>query len=49
MAISRMDTGTARWLEEIDERGALDGYFRPPLTEDEQDLARREGWILGIG
>jgi hypothetical protein len=40
---------TARWVKEMDERGALERYFHPPLNEEEQRLARREGWILGIG
>jgi hypothetical protein len=38
----------AQWLSEMGERGFLDRYFRPPLTEDEKRLARLEGWILGI-
>jgi hypothetical protein len=40
---------TSRWLKEMDERGALDRYFHPPLNAAEQRLTRREGWILGIG
>ena len=38
----------ARWLAEMGERGSLDPYFHPPLTEDEKRLARLEGWILDV-
>lgn len=38
----------ARWLKEIDERGFLERYFHPPLTDEEQRIAELEGWILGI-
>ena len=38
----------ARWLKETDERGFLDGYFHPPLTDEERQVAELEGWILGI-
>lgn len=38
----------ARWLKETDERGFLDSYFDPPLTDDERKFADLEGWILGI-
>jgi hypothetical protein len=38
----------ARWLKECDQRGILDHYFHPPLTEAEAKQARREGWILGV-
>ena len=39
---------TARWLFEMDRRGALSRYFTPPLSESEVSIAEREGWILGV-
>jgi hypothetical protein len=39
---------TARWLQEIDGRVALDHYLMPPLTDEELEVAELEGWILGI-
>ena len=40
---------TARWLAEMDRCGQLvDRYFSPPLSEAEQQIARVEGWILGV-
>lgn len=30
------------------ERGALAGYFAPPLTPAERAIAELEGWILGV-
>lgn len=39
---------TARWLLESHERGFLERYFHPSLTREERDMARLEGWILGI-
>lgn len=38
----------AQWLKDMDARGHLGTYFRPPLTEDALEIARLEGWILGI-
>lgn len=38
----------ARWLKEADERGILDGYFEPALTNQEKLVSELEGWILGI-
>jgi hypothetical protein len=38
----------ARWLAETDERGFLEQYFDPPLTDEERRIADLEGWILGI-
>lgn len=38
----------ARWLSESSARGFLEHYFHPPLTHEEQQIARLEGWILGI-
>jgi hypothetical protein len=39
---------TARWMADMYARGGLDGYFDPPLTPDERELAALEGWILGV-
>ncbi len=38
----------ARWLKEMDSRRHLQSYFNPPLTAKEKDIARLEGWILGV-
>jgi len=38
----------SRWLTEMGERGFLERYFDPPLTDDERKVADLEGWILGI-
>ncbi len=38
----------ARWLTETDQRGFLDRYFDPPLTDEERKIAELEGWIMGI-
>ena len=37
-----------RWLKEIDQNGFLERYLDPPLTAEEQKVAEREGWILGV-
>jgi hypothetical protein len=37
-----------RWLQEMDSRGVLSQYFNPPLTKEEKDQAKLEGWILGV-
>lgn len=39
---------TAAWLYEMDSRDALGSYFRPPLSSSEAEVARLEGWILGV-
>jgi len=39
---------TARWMADMAARGALDGYFEPPLTPAERAIAELEGWILGV-
>lgn len=36
------------WLQERDQLGLLRPYFTPPLSEEEQERARLEGWILGV-
>jgi len=38
----------AQWLKDMDTRGHLTTYFNPPLTDEEREIARLEGWILGI-
>jgi hypothetical protein len=38
----------ARWLAEAEQRGILDHYAHPPLTESELAQATLEGWILGV-
>jgi hypothetical protein len=38
----------ARWLMETHRNGFVERYLHPPLTEDEREIARLEGWILGI-
>lgn len=39
---------TARWMQEMHARGALDGYFTPPLSVAERAVAELEGWIFGV-
>ncbi len=36
------------WLQERDQLGLLHPYFTPPLSEEERERARLEGWILGV-
>jgi hypothetical protein len=36
------------WLQERDQLGLLRPYFTPPLSAEEKDRARLEGWILGV-
>lgn len=38
----------ARWLSERDSHGFVSQYFTPQLSAEEQEMARLEGWILGI-
>ena len=38
----------AMWLKQMDSRGALKRYFNPPLSPSERELAKLEGWILGV-
>jgi len=38
----------ASWLQEMDSRGVLSQYFNPPLTKNEMNKAKLEGWILGV-
>jgi hypothetical protein len=39
---------TAAWLQRADLNGSLGGFFHPPLTPDEREVAAIEGWILGV-
>lgn len=38
----------AAWLQRADRSGSLSGFLRPNLTADEREVARFEGWILGV-
>ncbi len=38
----------AAWLSRADRDGSLAGFLKPSLTEDENRVARVEGWILGV-
>jgi hypothetical protein len=38
----------ADWLRVADRDGALIRHLEPQLTPDERDVARIEGWILGV-
>lgn len=38
----------ARWLMEMDASGFLDRYLNPPLTNEQKEIAKFEGWILGV-
>ncbi|MFM2171548.1 MAG: hypothetical protein RI957_1777 [Verrucomicrobiota bacterium] len=38
----------ARWMRDTDANGRLTQAFHPYLTEKEQNIARFEGWILGL-
>jgi hypothetical protein len=35
-------------LQRADRDGSLDGFLRPNLMPDEREIARLEGWILGV-
>lgn len=39
----------AAWLQRGDANGWLPRYFDPPLTPEEREIAKVEGWILGVG
>lgn len=36
------------WLQDRDAHDLLRPYFEPPLTDDEKERAKIEGWILGV-
>lgn len=38
----------AQWFKDMDGRGLLSTYFNPPLTDKEREIAKLEGWILGV-
>ena len=38
----------AAWLRQADQDGTLASYLKPQLSVTEADLARIEGWILGV-
>ncbi len=38
----------ALWLQDPDRLGFLPRYFEPPLSDQDRDAARLEGWILGV-
>ena len=39
---------TAACLQRADGEGSLKGFFNPPLTPEEREVADAEGWILGV-
>lgn len=38
----------AEWMRKGDRSGDLSHFFTPPLTPEEQTVAKVEGWILGV-
>jgi hypothetical protein len=38
----------ASWLQRADLNGSLGTFLHPTLTPDEQEVAKIEGWILGV-
>lgn len=38
----------AAWLQRADRSGSLAIFLKPTLTADEREVARFEGWILGV-
>lgn len=38
----------AAWLQRADVNGSVPRYFDPPLTPEEREIAKVEGWILGV-
>jgi len=38
----------AQWLKDMDTAGHLPTFFNPPLTDAQRQIARLEGWILGV-
>ena len=38
----------AEWLRQADLNGRLVDFLTPKLTVSERDLAKVEGWILGV-
>lgn len=38
----------AAWLQRSDRSGSMSGFLNPSLTGDEREVAKIEGWILGV-
>lgn len=38
----------AKWMSETDRNGILSQYFRPRLTDEQNEMLRTEGWIFGV-
>jgi len=38
----------AAWLQRADGNGSLATFLKPMLRPDEREIARFEGWILGV-
>ena len=38
----------AAWLQRADRNGTRGIYFSAPLSREERDIAKIEGWILGV-
>lgn len=38
----------ASWLQRADRDDSLDGFLSPSLTAEEREVAKFEGWILGV-
>ena len=38
----------AAWLQRADQTGSLTSFLSPPLTPEEREVAKIEGWILGV-
>lgn len=38
----------AAWMQRVDGEGSLPGFFHPVLSPAEREIARIEGWILGL-
>ena len=44
-----LDAYSVAWsVSHLDQNGLLDEYFRPELSPEEKDRAKKEGWILGV-
>jgi hypothetical protein len=39
---------SAAWLRQVDADGSLERFLNPPLPPRELQVARIEGWILGV-
>lgn len=36
------------WLRDMNKLGRLGEFASPPLTEEQRNVAKLEGWILGV-